>query len=228
MKSNSNPCLPEVRPYGDSAILITFGELIDPLANQCVYQLEAWLEKGKLTGVIEFIPAFISLMMVYDAFEVGADKVFAWLQEKIATCAWESSQSQRLVEVPVVYGGEDGVDLQTVANTNHLSPEEVINLHSRAEYTVAMMGFMPGFVYLSGMDERLGTPRLASPRTRVQPGSVGIAGSQTGIYSIASPGGWQIIGRTSLVLFDPNREVPFLFSPGDHVRFVPVLAGETA
>ena len=228
MKSISNPCLPEVQLYGDHAFLITFSELIDPLANQCVYQLESWLEVGKLDGVIEFIAAYTSLMVVYDALVVGAGRVFAWLLEKIATCAWESSQTQHLVEVPVVYGGENGVDLQTVAKTNRLSPEEVINLHSRAEYTVAMMGFMPGFVYLSGMDKRLATPRLASPRTKVQPGSVGIAGSQTGIYSIASPGGWQIIGRTPLVLFDPSREAPFLFSPGDHVRFVPMLAGETA
>lgn len=228
MKSNNNPCLPDVQPYGDCALLITLSEVMDPLANQCVYQLESWLGEGKLGGVVEFIPAYTSLMVVYDPLAVSADRVSTWLQEKIATCAWEFCQSQRLVEVPVIYGGQDGFDLQTVAKTNHLSPEKVINLHSQAEYTVAMMGFMPGFVYLSGMDERLAIPRLASPRTRVQPGSVGIAGSQTGIYSIASPGGWQIIGRTPLVLFDPDRQVPFLFSPGDHVRFVPVLAGETA
>jgi inhibitor of KinA len=226
MKSNNNPCLPDIQPYGDYAFLITFSEAMNPLANQRVYQLESWLEEGKLGGVIESIPAYASLMVVYDALAVSADRVSTWLQEKIATCAWESSQAHRLIEVPVVYGGEDSVDLQTVANTNHLSPEEVINIHCQAEYTVAMMGFMPGFVYLRGMDERLATPRLASPRTRVQPGSVGIAGNQTGIYSIASPGGWQIIGRTSLVLFDPDREAPFLFSPGDHVRFVPVVAGE--
>jgi len=228
MKSNNNPLLPEIQPYGDCAFLITLSKVMDPIANQRVYQLESWLGDEKLIGVIEFIPAYVSLMVVYDSLAVSADRVSTWLQEKIATCAWESSQAQRLVEVPVVYGGEDGVDLKTVANTHHLSPEEVINLHSQAEYTVAMMGFMPGFVYLSGMDERLVTPRLATPRMKVMPGSVGIAGSQTGIYSIASPGGWQIIGWTSLVLFDPKREAPFLFSPGDHVRFVPLLAGETA
>jgi len=116
--------------------------------------------------------------------------------------------------------GEDGVDLQTVASTNHLSPEEVIHLHSWAEYTVAMMGFMPGFVYLSGMDERLATPRLASPRVRIKPGSVGIAGSQTGIYSIASPGGWQIIGRTDVRLWDLERPEPALLRAGSRVRFV--------
>jgi KipI family sensor histidine kinase inhibitor len=148
-------------------------------------------------------------------------------RKKIATCPWESEQAQRLIEVTVVYGDENGEDLQTVARVNQLTPEEVITLHSQVVYTVAMMGFTPGFVYLSGMDARLATPRLASPRTKVQPGSVGIAGSQTGIYSIASPGGWQIIGRTPLVLFDPKREAPFLFSPGDHVRFVPVLPGES-
>jgi inhibitor of KinA len=168
MKSNNNPCLPDIQPYGDYAFLITFSEAMNPLANQRVYQLESWLEEGKLGGVIESIPAYASLMVVYDALAVSADRVSTWLQEKIATCAWESSQAHRLIEVPVVYGGEDSVDLQTVANTNHLSPEEVINIHCQAEYTVAMMGFMPGFVYLRGMDERLATPRLASPRaTRV-------------------------------------------------------------
>jgi len=228
MPSSSNPPLPEVHPYGDSAFLITFGEQIDPLANQHVYQLEAWLGEGKLVGVVEFIPAFISLMVVYDPLLIDADRVVDWLHQKIATCPWESEQAHRLIDVPVIYGGENDEDLQTVARVNQLTPEEVITLHSRVVYTVAMMGFMPGFVYLSGMDARLATPRLASPRTKVQPGSVGIAGSQTGIYSIASPGGWQIIGRTPLVLFDPNREAPFLFSPGDHVRFVPLLPGESA
>jgi len=228
MPSNSNLPLPEVHPYGDSAFLIIFGELIDPLANQHVYQLEAWLGEGKLTGVVEFIPAFVSLMVVYDPLLIDADRVVDWLQQKIATCPWKSSQARRLIEVPVVYGGEDGDALQTVARVNQLTLREVITLHSQAEYTVAMMGFTPGFVYLSGMDVRLATPRLATPRTKVMPGSVGIAGSQTGIYSIASPGGWQIIGRTPLVLFDPNREKPFLFSPGDHVRFVSILPGESA
>jgi len=228
MKSISNPCLPEVLPYGDHAFLITFSELIDPLANQCVYQLEAWLGEGKMAGVVEFIPAFISLMVVYDPLVIDADRLVAWLQQKMATCPWESDQAHRLIEVPVIYGGEDGLDLETVARINQLTPEEVITLHSQVVYTVAMMGFTPGFVYLSGMDARLATPRLASPRTKVQPGSVGIAGSQTGIYSITSPGGWQIIGRTPLVLFDPKREKPFLFSPGDHVRFVPLLPGGNA
>lgn len=228
MPSNSNLPLLEVHPYGDSAFLIIFGELIDPFADQHVYQLEAWLGEGILTGVVEFIPAFVNLMVVYDPLLIDANRVVAWLQEKIATCPWESSQAHRLIEVPVVYGSEDGVDLERVAKANHLTPGKVIQMHSQPDYTVAMMGFTPGFVYLSGMDAHLATPRLASPRTKVQPGSVGIAGSQTGIYSIASPGGWQIIGRTSLVLFDPKREVPFLFSPGDHVRFVPVLPGESA
>lgn len=212
----------EIKPYGDGAILVSLGTRIDPTLNARVYQLEAWLNKEKPGGVIEFIPAFCSLVVIYDPLVSGYDAVLDWLRSSMASCPWDMAQEPRLVEVPVVYGGEDGVDLQTVASTNHLSPEEVIHLHSRAEYTVAMMGFMPGFVYLSGMDERLATPRLASPRVRIKPGSVGIAGSQTGIYSIASPGGWQIIGRTPLVLFDPDREAPFLFSPGDRVRFVPV------
>lgn len=218
----------EIKPYGDSAILVSLDTRIDPVVNARVYQLEAWLNKEKPGGVIEFIPAFCSLMVIYDPLVLDFPQVYEWAGSRVAGCPWDLAQEPRLVEVPVIYGGEEGPDLLIVAKSRHFSPEEVVYLHSQSEYTVAMMGFTPGFVYLGGMDERLATPRLASPRTKVLSGSVGIAGSQTGIYSIASPGGWQIIGRTSLVLFDPAREAPFLFSPGDHVRFVPVKPGEKA
>ena len=130
--------------------------------------------------------------------------------------------NSRTVEIPTLYGGENGPDLSFVAEHNGLTVEEVVRIHSSRDYPVYMMGFTPGFPYLGGMDGRIAAPRLNSPRTNVPAGSVGIAGEQTGIYPMESPGGWQIIGRTETTLFDPNHEKPFLLAPGDQVRFVPV------
>ena len=218
--------LPIVRALGDSAVLVEFGDKIDPLINQQVYRLDAWLKADTLAGVLEFIPAYTSLVIQYDSGRLNVSEALAWLNHKIKSCPKENNSSQKLIEVPVVYGGKAGVDLSAVAAAHQLSDEEAIQIHSQNEYTVAMMGFTPGFAYLSGMDSRLSTPRLSSPRTQVPAGSVGIAGVQTGIYSIESPGGWQLIGRTALTLFDPLNQEPFLFSPGDKVRFIPISPAE--
>jgi len=218
--------LPIVCALGDSAVLVEFGDKIDPLINQQVYRLDAWLKADTLAGVLEFIPAYTSLVIQYDSGRLNVSEALAWLNHKIKSCPKENNSSQKLIEVPVVYGGKAGVDLSAVAAAHQLSDEEAIQIHSQNEYTVAMMGFTPGFAYLSGMDPRLSTPRLSSPRTQVPAGSVGIAGVQTGIYSIESPGGWQLIGRTALTLFDPLNQEPFLFSPGDKVRFIPISPAE--
>ncbi len=218
--------LPIVCALGDSAVLVEFGDKIDPLINQQVYSLDAWLKADTLAGVLEFIPAYTSLVIQYDPSRLNFSEVLAWLNQKVRSCPKENNSSQKLIEVPVVYGGKAGVDLSAVAAAHQLSDEEAIQIHSQNEYTVAMMGFTPGFAYLSGMDPRLSTPRLSSPRTQVPAGSVGIAGVQTGIYSIESPGGWQLIGRTALTLFDPLNQEPFLFSPGDKVRFIPISPAE--
>lgn len=218
--------LPIIRALGDSAVLVEFGEKIDPLINQQVYRLDAWLKADTLAGVLGFVPAYTSLVIQYDPGRLNISEVLAWLNHKIKSCPKENNSSQKLIEVPVVYGGKAGVDLSAVAAAHQLSVEEVIQIHSQNEYTVAMMGFTPGFAYLSGMDSCLSTPRLSTPRTQVPAGSVGIAGAQTGIYSIESPGGWQLIGRTALTLFDPLEQKPFLFSPGDKVRFIPISPAE--
>ena len=130
------------------------------------------------------------------------------------------------MEIPVLYGGEYGPDLNYVAEYNHLTPEEVVRIHTSAEYLIYMLGFTPGFSYMGGMDERIATPRLESPRVLIPAGSVGIAGKQTGIYPIDSPGGWQLIGRTPVKLYDAHRDNPILLDAGLHVKFIPVDKSE--
>lgn len=211
----------QIQPYGDSAILITVDTKIDPIANQKVIKIDRFLQQHLQSGFIETIPAYSSLVITYDPLKIRIEKAISFLETLIKTCPDEFRNAGRLVEVPVIYGGSDGEDLNALAKWCGLGEAEVINLHSQVEYKVAMMGFTPGFVYLSGLDERLQMPRRSTPRTSVPAGTVGIAGAQTGIYSIESPGGWQLIGSTSLTLFDPLQEDPFLFKPGDNVRFIP-------
>lgn len=131
-----------------------------------------------------------------------------------------------IVEIPVLYGGEYGPDIENIATHNNLSIEEVIKIHTSGEYLVYMLGFTPGFPYLGGMDKRIATPRLKTPRTKIPGGSVGIAGEQTGVYPIESPGGWQLLGRTPLNFFDPNNEKPFLINAGEYIKFVQISEEE--
>ena len=221
------PDPPLVLACGDSAFQITFSENIDPISNSKVYQLDRWLNLNPLDGFLETVPSYSSLLVLYEPTLTSPAKMEAWISRQVKTCSWNQELPTRLIEVPVVYGGKQGVDLEALAKTHSLTCEEVIHLHSQVEYKVAMMGFSPGFVYLSGMDEILITPRLSSPRMNVPSGSIGIAGDQTGIYSIQSPGGWQLIGRTPLSLFDPQNADPFMFSPGDRIRFKPVSLKES-
>ncbi|MCG9748533.1 5-oxoprolinase subunit PxpB [Shewanella sp. Isolate8] len=173
-----------------------------------------------LPSVEEAIPGMNNLTIV-----VRESRHLKALQAKL-DALWHSAPTEELdsrtIEIPVSYGGEAGPDLHTVAKYHSLSPEELIKLHSQACYRVFFVGFQPGFAYLDGLPETLHTPRLATPRLEVPAGSVGIGGEQTGIYPLASPGGWQIIGQTKEVLFDPKREHPNLLKPGDRVRFTPV------
>ncbi len=172
-------------------------------------------------GVCEVVPGMNNLTVELDPAAPDLENLL-----NVLRAAWSRSDAvtvdSRRIEVPVRYGGPDGPDLDEVARHAGLSPEEVIRLHSAGEYTVYFLGFLPGFAYLGGMDRRLATPRRQQPRLTVPAGSVGIGGEQTGIYPSASPGGWQLIGRTSLPLFDPARDPPSLLLPGDSVRFVNV------
>jgi KipI family sensor histidine kinase inhibitor len=221
--------LPLLQPAGDSALLVTFGRAIDLAANRRAQALARALAARGLAGRGEAVPGYASVLVHYDPLALTYPEVEAWLQASLSE-AGEQAAQPRLVEIPVRYGGEDGPDLAFVAGHSHLAPEEVVRRHTARDYPVYMMGFTPGFPYLGGLDPSIAAPRLPTPRSRVPGGSVGIAGEQTGVYPLDSPGGWRIIGRTPLRLFDPHRDPPFLLEPGDLVRFAPVTgeAGQTA
>ena len=220
---------PRIQPLGDSAAVIVFGDEIDRTVNRRVHSLASALDADRLEGVIEWLPTYAALTVFYEPLILNYDEVAYWLSacanraaDLCSKSADPPSSPPRLVEVPTYYGGEFGPDLAFVAQYHDSSQDDVIRIHSGAIYQVYMLGFTPGFPYLGEVSEQIATPRLATPRSRVPMGSVGIATRQTGIYPIESPGGWRIIGRTTLKLFDPEREPPFLIRAGDMVKFVPV------
>lgn len=211
---------PRIVPLGDSSLLVQFGEEIDPDVNQRVHALANLVDASSIPGVIETVPAYGTLLVQYDPFVLSFTQIKNILRERISQVEGNVSRKPRQVKVPVRYGGEYGVDLESVASHLQLRVEEVIRIHTQRTYTVYMMGFTPGFPYMGKLDDALVMPRLETPRTHVPAGTVAIAGLQTGIYPIASPGGWQLIGWTPLKLFDPASETPFLFAPGDEVKFI--------
>lgn len=220
--TGSDQTPPRLSPAGDGALLVTLGARIDPQINRRVRALASRLAAAPLDGSLEHVPGYASLLVVYDCLKLDYGQVESWVQHNLEGLVEEQLEDSHRIEIPVIYGGEHGPDLADVAGANHLSVEEVIAIHTGRDYPVYMMGFTPGFPYLGEMDRSIATPRLSTPRTRVPAGSVGIAGDQTGIYPVDSPGGWRIIGWTPLRLFDPKRQPPFLLAPGDLVRFVAV------
>jgi KipI family sensor histidine kinase inhibitor len=217
-----------IEPLGDRALLVILADEaapIDPATSARVRAAAARL-RGAHEALIDVVPAYASVAVHYDPVRVRcrhdepAHEAFApWVAGRLEGMGEPGAEQSRLVEIPVRYGSEDGPDLESLAQARDLSIEEVITLHTRPEYVVHFVGFMPGFAYLGGLDPRLATSRREVPRTRVPAGSVGIGGAQTGVYPIASPGGWQLIGRTDLRLFDPSREPAALLAAGDRVRF---------
>lgn len=213
---------PVFRHVGDRGLLVEFSAEIDLETNQKIHAFCRLLEDDLPEGIVEIIPSYRSLVLVYEPLVVDMPK----LQEKLVILYGDvesaTDLNAEIVEIPVCYGGEFGEDLEYVATHNGLSVDQVISIHSGTLYPVYMIGFTPGFPYLGGLSEKLHTPRLATPRTLVPAGSVGIANNQTGIYPIDSPGGWQLIGRCPYKLFDPLRSNPFLVKAGDQLRFTPV------
>ncbi len=210
---------------GEGGIVVELGDRIDPAVNARVHALARAVARRLAGEVLEVVPSYRSLLVLHDPLRVPR----ARLERRLIPLVDELEGAplvdlRRVVRIPVSYGGDLGPDLEDVARNAGLASAEVVALHAGAVYLVYMLGFTPGFPYLGGMSPRIACPRLATPRARLAPGSVGIAGDQTGIYPVESPGGWRIVGRTPLRLFDPDPRArrPFLLEPGDGLRFVPV------
>ncbi|MCL5884289.1 MAG: 5-oxoprolinase subunit PxpB [Deltaproteobacteria bacterium] len=209
---------------GEQGLVVEFGDAIDPAVNARVQRLARVLSSRGVEGVLETVPTYRSLLVLFDPLVLPRKRLAAVVEGLLDAPSGtdEPAGAPDVVELPVCYGGEFGPDLEFVARHSGLSPEEVISVHASPSYLVYMLGFTPGFPYLGGMPERIAVPRLASPRGKVPAGSVGIAGSQTGVYPVESPGGWRLIGRTPSRIFDPGAAEPFLLAAGDLVRFRPI------
>lgn len=210
----------------DSALCIELGHGIDRETNARVHALCRAINAANIAGVAETVPTYRSLAVHYDMLKTGQAELIDALLPIIDGIGSGEHAEGELIRIPVLYGGEWGADIETVARLNSLSVDEVIAIHTAPEYPVYMLGFLPGFCYLGGMDARIAAPRLKTPRVRIEPGSVGIAGEQTGIYPIASPGGWQLIGRTPLSLYSPAREKPILLEAGMRIKFYSINRAE--
>lgn len=207
---------------GDSSLLIQFDSIIDPAVNARIAATVQLMREQQIEGVVDIIPAFCSLLINYDPRVISYDEMKTRMEKILSVEVAAGERRKKIYEIPVCYGGEYGPDLNTIAEHAGLTPAEVIDIHTSADYLIYMLGFLPGFTYLGGLDERIHTPRLANPRVRIPAGSVGIGGSQTGIYPMDSPGGWQLMGMTPVKTYDPNREIPILVEAGDYIRFVAV------
>lgn len=209
----------KISPLGDSAVLISFGTSMDRSVQDHVQQFARLLHQHPFPGCIEYVPAYNSVTVLYDPIICSYEHVVLAIESIWAASDLSSQPLLSPMVIPVYYGGASGPDLKYLADYHDLTESEVIQLHTSAQYVVSMIGFTPGFPYLTGLPTELATPRRAEPRTSVPAGSVGIAGVQTGIYPQESPGGWQIIGNTPIPLFDVSRIPPALLQPLQPVQF---------
>jgi inhibitor of KinA len=218
----------KIFPIGDNALTIEFGREISAEHNNLVLKLAAYFEQNAFQGFVEIVPAYASLAFFYDvsivrknfsAFATAFDAVKNFAEIALQNLDNFDESKRRLIEIPVCFGKEFALDLDTVATMKNLTASQVIEIFLAKTYRVYLLGFLPGFAYMGEVDERIAAPRKRSPRLKVPKGSVGIAGRQTGIYSLASPGGWQIIGKTNVELFTPERAAPTFLNAGDLVRF---------
>jgi len=213
---------PKIKLAGDSAVIVDIGDNIHPEINSKVHNFCSTLENNKPTWIREIIPAYKGLLIYFNPLEIELSELNSYINENYNKISESTTTANKLITIPTYYGGEFGPDLDNVINHTKLSKNEVIKTHSSVNYLVYAIGFSPGFPYLGGLPGKLKTPRLKNPRTKIPAGSVAIAETQTGIYPSATPGGWQIIGKTPLKLFDPKRTPPVLLKPGDRIRFEPI------
>lgn len=219
-----------ISPLGDSAIRIEFGKKIEDGIHQKIKMLAKQVEDHPFVGFIECVLGYTSLTIFYNSFTVWCtykkdredspfEIVKSLIEDRLQVCEGEDSTNLRTIDIPVCYGGEFGPDLEEVAKYHDMTTSEVIDIHTSGQYLVYMIGFCPGFPFLGGMSDRIAMPRRNTPRLSIPKGSVGIAGMQTGVYPISTPGGWQLIGRTPLQLFLPGKNPPSLLQAGDRVKF---------
>jgi KipI family sensor histidine kinase inhibitor len=216
---------PRFLPAGDAALTVEFGSAIDDKVNRRVLALDNALRRAAVSGVLEAVPTYRSLLIHYDpvqiAFKGLCDRVLPLIDQPN-----QSSDSCRRWRVPVSYGGEFGIDLEVIARSREISPDELIRLHVSGDYRVAMIGFTPGFAYLSGLAPRIATPRRPNPRSSTPSGTISIGGQQTGIQCLAGPSGWHLLGRTPVRTFHPHRDPIFLMEPGDAISFYQIDQAE--
>lgn len=226
-----------IQPQSENSVVVYFEQCISENILFEISQLKAVIEKQSFKGFIEAVPGYASLTVYYDPLKVmyndkltgstASEKIIYFIQH-LPVQAINNNNNQKIIEIPVCYEDEFGLDLKTVSELTGLNKEEIIQLHSEALYTVFMIGFIPGFAYLGGMNKLLYAPRRTSPRSLVTAGSIGIAGEQTGIYPLNSPGGWQLVGRTPLRMFDVCSNPPARLQAGDKVKFIPITLNEYA
>lgn len=226
MQNSDFPAIPAVFPAGERALVLDFGNVIDDAVNDRVTAYRAGIEKARIPGILEVVPTYRSLLVLYDPCIIRYDSLKEKLRAVSSSGTGAAGGVLRLLSVPCLYGGEAGPDLSALSSMTGLPEEEIVRLHSAPDYKIYMLGFLPGFVYLGGLDSRICAPRLSTPRTRIPAGSVGIGGSQTGVYPVDSPGGWRLIGKTPLRFYDPAGDPPILCRAGDRIRFRPVGADE--
>lgn len=214
------------QPLGDSGVRIQFYEQVSPELNRTIRSFCRELKKKKIKGIIEYVPAYNSVAIYYSPEQHTYHGICEKLSFILHGDIQEETEERSIVFIPTLYGGEAGPDLKNVARYNQITKQEVIDIHASTDYLIYMLGFLPGFPYMGGLSESITTPRLENPRAEVPKGSVAIAGEQTVIYSLKSPGGANLIGRTPVKLFDLSREEAFLFQSGDMVQFVPVSESE--
>ncbi|MGH4052884.1 MAG: 5-oxoprolinase subunit PxpB [Clostridium sp.] len=211
---------------GDRALVVEFGDKIEEEVNSKIRSLTVAIERDGIMGINEIIPTYRSLMVIYDPMIMELNELIDAIKSIISRMHELKLPDAKVIEIPTLYGGEYGPDIEFVADHNKITIDEVIKIHTDMEYLIYMIGFTPGFPYLGGMSDKIQAPRLQNPRTKIPFGSVGIAGKQTGIYPVESPGGWQLIGRTPVKLYDPCREEPVLLNAGDYIKFVQIDENE--
>jgi len=223
---NISSTYPQFIPMGDQCILVRFGDKISDSTNRCAVAYARMVSELSIPGIIEIVPSYTEVAVYYNALEVDYTQISEQLQKVDIVVDQQDKIERRLIRIPVCYGGQFGPDIAHVSSCNGITEEELIRIHTSTVYPVYMLGFTPGFCYLGNMSKQIACPRKSTPRNRITAGSVGIAGEQTGIYPIESPGGWQLIGRTPVKLFDPNRQPSTLTAAGDAVEFYPISEEE--